>query len=98
MRSFLAFDLGVSFHAIGATRVHLTMTWVVSFPILGPFGPRCAAQVNGSRMKKGKMMQELEAALNNAIPALMEFLPRGAASVEEPAAESVGVSEVETVI
>ena len=49
-------------------------------------------------MKKGKMMQELEAALNNAIPALMEFLPRGAASVEEPVAESVGVSEVETVI
>ena len=50
-------------------------------------------------MKKGKMMQELEAALNNAIPALMEFLPRGAASVEEPATEvSVGVSEVETVI
>ena len=57
-----------------------------------------SAQVNGSRMKKGKMMQELEAALNNAIPALMEFLPRGAASVEEPVAESVGVSEVETVI
>ena len=55
-------------------------------------------RVNGSRMKKGKMMQELEAALNNAIPALMEFLPRGAASVEEPATESVGVSEVETVI
>ena len=55
-------------------------------------------RVNGSRMKKGKMMQELEAALNNAIPALMEFLPRGAASVEEPVAESVGVSEVETVI
>ena len=49
-------------------------------------------------MKKGKMMQELEAALNNAIPALMEFLPRGAASVEEPVSESVGVSEVETVI
>ncbi len=49
-------------------------------------------------VKKGKMMQELEAALNNAIPALMEFLPRGAASVEEPVAESVGVSEVETVI
>ena len=60
--------------------------------------PRRSAQVNGSRMKKGKMMQELEAALNNAIPALMEFLPRGAAAVEEPAAESVGVSEVETVI
>ena len=60
--------------------------------------PRRAAQVNGSRMKKGKMMQELEAALNNAIPALMEFLPRGAASVEEPVSESVGVSEVETVI
>ena len=60
--------------------------------------PRRSAQVNGSRMKKGKMMQELEAALNNAIPALMEFLPRGAASVEEPVAESVGVSEVETVI
>ena len=55
-------------------------------------------RVNGSRMKKGKMMQELEAALNNAIPALMEFLPRGAASVEEPVTESVGVSEVETVI
>ena len=55
-------------------------------------------RVNGSRMKKGKMMQELEAALNNAIPALMEFLPRGAASVEEPVAESVGLSEVETVI
>ena len=54
-------------------------------------------RVNGSRMKKGKMMQELEAALNNAIPALMEFLPRGAASVEEPS-RSVGVSEVETVI
>ena len=84
---------------------------MVSFPILSCFGPRRetssrdraerprrAAQVNGSRMKKGKMMQELEAALNNAIPALMEFLPRGAASVEEPATESVGVSEVETVI
>merc|ERR1712196_705575 len=54
--------------------------------------------VYGSRMKKGKMMQELEAALNNAIPALMEFLPRGAASVEESVTESVGVSEVETVI
>ena len=45
-----------------------------------------------------EMMQELEAALNNAIPALMEFLPRGAASVEEPVTEAVGVSEVETVI
>ena len=38
------------------------------------------------------MMQELEAALNNAIPALMEFASRGG-SVEEPVAESVGVSE-----
>ena len=26
-------------HAIDATRVHLTMKWVVSFLILGPFGP-----------------------------------------------------------
>ncbi len=26
-------------HAIDATRVHLTMTWVVSFVILRPFGP-----------------------------------------------------------
>ena len=26
-------------HAIDATRVHLTMTWVVSFSILRPFGP-----------------------------------------------------------
>ena len=28
-----------------ATRVYLTMTWVVSFSILRPFGPRCSAQV-----------------------------------------------------
>ena len=27
------------FHFIQTTRVHLTMTWVVSFSILGPFGP-----------------------------------------------------------
>ena len=27
-------------HAIDATRVHLTMTWVVSFLILSRFGPR----------------------------------------------------------
>ena len=27
-------------HAIGATRVHLLMKWVVYFSILGPFGPR----------------------------------------------------------
>ena len=27
-------------HAIDATRVHLTMKWVVSFAILRPFGPR----------------------------------------------------------
>ena len=27
-------------HAIEATRVHRTMPWVVSFPILRPFGPR----------------------------------------------------------
>ena len=26
-------------HAIDATRVHLTMTWVVSFSSLRPFGP-----------------------------------------------------------
>ena len=26
-------------HAVDATRVHLTMTWVVSFSILRPFGP-----------------------------------------------------------
>ena len=26
-------------HAIDATRVHLTMTWVVSLSILRPFGP-----------------------------------------------------------
>ena len=26
-------------HAIDAPRVHLTMTWVVSFSILRPFGP-----------------------------------------------------------
>ena len=32
-------------HAIDATRVHLTMKWVVSFLILRPFGPRCSAQV-----------------------------------------------------
>ena len=42
-------------------------------------------------------MQELEAAFNNAIPALA-VLPRGAASVEEPRGRCVGVSEVETVI
>ena len=29
-------------HAVDATRVHLTMKWVVSFSILGPFGPRRA--------------------------------------------------------
>ena len=29
-------------HAIDATRVHLTMTWVVSFSNLRPFGPRRA--------------------------------------------------------
>ena len=29
-------------HAIDATRVHLTMKWVVSFWILRPFGPRRA--------------------------------------------------------
>ena len=27
-------------HAIDATRVHQTRSWVVSFLILGPFGPR----------------------------------------------------------
>ena len=34
-------DLGVpqQFHAIDATRVHLTMKWVVSSSILRPFGP-----------------------------------------------------------
>ena len=33
-------------HAIDATRVHLTMKWVVSFSILSRFGPRrCSAQV-----------------------------------------------------
>ena len=34
-------DLGVPrcLHAIGATRVHLTMKWVVSFSVLRPFGP-----------------------------------------------------------
>ena len=26
-------------HAVDATRVHLTMTWVVSFSSLRPFGP-----------------------------------------------------------
>ena len=35
----------VVLHAIDATRVHLTMKWVVSFLILRPFGPRCSAQV-----------------------------------------------------
>ena len=29
-------------HAIDATRVRQTRSWVVSFPILGPFGPRRA--------------------------------------------------------
>ena len=35
-KEFIAYDLGVlrRFHAIGATRVHLTMTWVVSFSSL----------------------------------------------------------------
>ena len=31
-----------------ATRVHLTMTWVVSFSSLRPFGPRCSAQARRS--------------------------------------------------
>jgi len=35
-KEFIAYDLRVlrRFHAIGATRVHLTMTWVVSFSSL----------------------------------------------------------------
>ena len=32
-------------HAIDATRVHLTMKWVVSFPILRPFGPSRATMM-----------------------------------------------------
>ena len=42
-------------HAIDATRVHLTMKWVVSFSILGPFGPRCSAQASTRRPTKRKI-------------------------------------------
>ena len=42
-------------HAIDATRVHLTMPWVVSFLIWGPFGPRRAteARFGPKRLKFG---------------------------------------------
>jgi len=55
-------------------------------------------RVSGSRMRKGKMMSDLEVALNETIPALMEFLPRGCASVEPEAEAVVEVADVETVI
>ena len=34
-------------------------------------------KINGGRMRKGKAMMDLETALNEKIPNLMEFLPRG---------------------
>ena len=37
------------FHFVDVTRVHRTMTWVVSLSILGPFGPRRSAQVKPAR-------------------------------------------------
>ena len=45
-------------HAIDATRVHLTMKWVVSFSILGP---RCSAQVELEEMLTVPPDGELEA-------------------------------------
>ena len=41
-------------HAIDATRVHQTRSWVVSFPILGPFGPsRATAMLRaGTRLRE----------------------------------------------
>ena len=44
----LQYDLGVD-----ATRVHLTMTWVVSFSILRPFGPLRAGTSTTSRRDPG---------------------------------------------
>ena len=37
-------------------------------------------KLNGSRMKKGKALADLEYAINNKIPSLMEYLPRGVRS------------------
>ena len=40
-------------HAIDATRVHLTMKWVVSFSILGPFGPSRATTMLTQSFRTG---------------------------------------------
>ena len=41
-------------HAIDATRVHLTMTWVVSFSISRPFGPNRDAPRRKTRPSTGR--------------------------------------------
>ena len=50
-------------HAVDATRVHLTMKWVVSFSNLTPFGPRrCSAQAH-RRAPVLRALQVLRAAV-----------------------------------
>ena len=49
-------------------------------------------RVSGARMRKGRAMADLEKTLNEAIPALMEYLPRGKAP--NPDATPVNPDEV----
>mmetsp|Transcript_18922 Transcript_18922/g.58302 ORF Transcript_18922/g.58302 Transcript_18922/m.58302 type:complete len:445 (+) Transcript_18922:120-1454(+) len=55
-------------------------------------------KLNGSRMKKGKSLQELEVAITEKIPALMEYLPRGVRAQQQesprPADEPVTATAV----
>mmetsp|Transcript_1536 Transcript_1536/g.3924 ORF Transcript_1536/g.3924 Transcript_1536/m.3924 type:complete len:129 (-) Transcript_1536:210-596(-) len=50
-------------------------------------------KISGTRMRKGKALADLETALTDTIPALMEFLPRGNANKHAQVAEPTDVDD-----
>ena len=68
-------------HAIDATRVHQTRSWVVYFSILGPFGPRSTGDVPRRRLGLVSTTTKMvKCALGLCGP--VEGLPEGSVHVE----------------